>query len=359
MIVLDSHCDTPSQIHRLRDLSADNDHHAQVDFPKLRRGGVDAAFFAIYTPAAMSPDQATGYARQLLSEVRDAVRSNSDVAALAASPQEVVSCKAAGKFAVCMGMENGAPIRRSLSLLGEFFRSGVRYMTLCHSMDNLICDSCAQGNTWHGLSPFGKEVIREMNRLGMMVDVSHASDESFYDIIRCSEVPVVASHSCCRALAFHPRNLTDDMIRALAGKGGVVQINFFPVFLDDGFAKVLSGSGLSEKGEPVEADFISDPSDPARRAAWYSVLDELAALPRPSYRRIADHIDHAVEVAGIDHVGLGSDFDGIEVTPAGMEDAGCFSRIFDELRMRGYGEGDIAKIAGGNFLRVWDSILSV
>ena len=138
-----------------------------------------------------------------------------------------------------------------------------------------------------------------------------------------------------------------------------MQINFFPVFLDDGFAKVLSGSGLSEKGEPVEADFISDPSDPARRAAWYSVLDELAALPRPSYRRIADHIDHAVEVAGIDHVGLGSDFDGIEVTPAGMEDAGCFSRIFDELRMRGYGEGDIAKIAGGNFLRVWDSILSV
>ena len=352
MIVLDSHCDTPSQIHRLRDLSADNDHHAQVDFPKLRRGGVDAAFFAIYTPAAMSPDKVTGYARQLLSEVRDAVRSNSDVAALAASPQEVVSCKAAGKFAVCMGMENGAPIRRSLSLLGEFFRSGIRYMTLCHSMDNLICDSCAQGNTWHGLSPFGKEVVREMNRLGMMVDVSHASDESFYDIIRCSEVPVVASHSCCRALAGHKRNMSDEMIKALAANGGVIQINFYPVFLDDGFAARLDASGIEARGDSVEAEFIKDPADPAKRAAWYAVMDELEALERPSYRRIADHIDHAVSIAGADHVGLGSDFDGIAVTPEGMEDVSLFRRILDELRHRGYRESDIEKIAGLNFLNL-------
>ena len=147
------------------------------------------------------------------------------------------------------------------------------------------------------------------------------------------------------------------MLRKLADSGGVVQINFFPVFLDDGFAGVLAGSGLYEKGERIEADFIADPSDPEKKRLWFSVLDELSSLPRPSYRRIADHIDHAVEVAGIDHVGLGSDFDGIEVTPDGMENAGCFYRIFEELRLRGYGDGDIEKIAGGNFLRVWERIM--
>lgn len=358
MFVIDSHCDTPSQIHRLRDLSSDEP-HSQVDFPKLRRGGVDAAFFALYTPAAMSPADATGYAMQLLEEVRNTVASNSSVAALATSPSEAISCKEAGRFAVCLGMENGSPIQKSLHLLREFFSDGVRYMTLCHSMDNLICDSCAQGNTWNGLSPFGREVVREMNRLGMMVDVSHISDRSFYDVIDCSQSPVVATHSCCRALADHPRNLTDDMLRKLADSGGVVQINFFPVFLDDGFAGVLAGSGLYEKGEHIEADFIADPSDPEKKRLWFSVLDELSSLPRPSYRRIADHIDHAVEVAGIDHVGLGSDFDGIEVTPDGMENAGCFYRIFEELRLRGYGDGDIEKIAGGNFLRVWNMHSSV
>ena len=357
MIVLDSHCDTPSQIHRLRNLAVDND-HAQVDFPKLARGGVDAAFFALYVPAAIPVENAADYARLLLAEVRGAVDANNGIASIATSPAEVEACKSSGKFAVCIGLENGSPIR-DYDILGGFFRVGVRYVTLCHSKDNQICDSCAQGNTWHGLSPFGKEMVREMNRLGMMIDVSHASDEAFYDVLRCSAAPVIATHSCCRALASHPRNLTDDMIRAIAGAGGVVQINFFPVFLDDGFAEILSASGLQERCEPVEADFIADPSDPARRAAWYSVLDELADLPRPSYRRIADHIDHAVRVAGIDHVGLGSDFDGIEVTPDGMEDAGCFGRIFDELKLRGYSDGDIAKIAGGNFLRVWDSVLSL
>ena len=358
MFVLDSHCDTPSQIHRLCNLAIDND-HSQVDFPKLARGGVDAAFFALYTPAGMSSDAATGYAFRLLAEVNEAVCASNGAASVVHSPAEALSCRKAGRFAVCIGMENGSPVQDSLPLLRQFYRCGVRYMTLCHSRDNMICDSCAQGNTWHGLSPFGLEVVREMNRLGMMIDVSHASDEAFYDVLRCSAAPVIATHSCCRALASHPRNLTDDMIRAIAGAGGVVQINFFPVFLDDGFAVILSASGLQERCEPVEADFIADPSDPARRAAWYSVLDELADLPRPSYRRIADHIDHAVRVAGIDHVGLGSDFDGIEVTPDGMEDAGCFGRIFDELKLRGYSDGDIAKIAGGNFLRVWDSVLSL
>ena len=350
--VLDSHCDTPSQIHRLRDISVDGD-HSQVDFPKLRKGEVDGAFFAVYTPASKSSDEAYSYACTLIEETKAAVAANPDKVALAMSPEEALSNKRKGLFSVFLGLENGSPIGNDLSRLKEFYDKGIRYMTLCHSADNEICDSCASAaKRWNGLSPFGKEVVAEMNRLGMLVDVSHISDKSFYDVLECSSRPVVATHSCCRALAGHPRNMTDDMIRALAAAGGVIQINFFPVFLDDGFADILADSRIQDWGEAVEAEFISDPADSAKRASWYSVLDKLSALPRPSYRRIADHIDHAVSLAGIDHVGLGSDFDGIEVTPDGMEDASCFHRIFDELRLRGYTEPDLARIAGGNFFRV-------
>ncbi|MCD8313278.1 MAG: dipeptidase [Bacteroidales bacterium] len=358
MFVLDSHCDTPSQIKRLRNLALDND-HAHVDFPKLRRGGVDASFFALYTPASYDPDRATAHALELLALVRDTVQDNSGIAAIATSPEEALAAKAVGKIAVCIGMENGSPLQHSLPLLREFNRSGVSYLTLCHSSDNEICDSCAQGTTWHGLSPFGREVVTELNRLGMIIDVSHISDDSFWDVLKYSTKPVAATHSCCRALASHKRNLTDEMLRALAAKGGVLQINFYPAFLDDGFAAELDRSGLYDKGEAIEDEFIADPADPEKRRVWYAMMDEFQAMRRPSYTRIADHIDHAVAVAGIDHVGLGSDFDGIYMTPDGLEDAGQFSRIFDELRRRGYSETDIAKIAGGNFLRLWREVQTV
>lgn len=357
MFVLDSHCDTPSQIMRLRDLAKDNN-HAHIDFPKLKRGGVDGAFFALYTPAALAPIQATAHADKLLELVESTVKANSDKAVIATSPEEALAAQAEGKFAVCIGMENGSPIQDSLDSLRDYFHRGVRYMTLCHSRDNQICDSCAQGTTWHGLSPLGREVIAEMNRLGMMIDVSHISDESFWDVLGCSQAPPIATHSCCRALAGHKRNLTDEMIRALAQKGGVIQINFYPVFLDDAFAALFDGSELETRSQAVEDAFIADPSDPAKRKIWYETLDELQGLPRPSYKRIADHIDHAVAIAGIDHVGLGSDFDGITLTPDGMEDVSHFKIIFEELRIRGYNEEDIAKIAGGNFLRIWEGVLN-
>ncbi|MDE7128316.1 MAG: dipeptidase [Bacteroidales bacterium] len=356
MFVLDSHCDTPSQIKRLRDLSIDND-HSHVDFPKLKKGGVDGAFFALYTPASVTGDSAYHHANELLGLVRSTVSRCNDIASLAMSPCEALANKDKGLFSVCLGMENGSPLGESLQRADEFHKAGVRYLTLCHSRDNLICDSCAQGSTWHGLSPFGRDLVRHMNRLGMIVDVSHASDETFYDVIRHSKAPVAATHSCCRALASHQRNMTDDMLKVLAAEGGVVQINFYPVFLDDSFAVRLDESGLLEK-EYIEDRFIEDPADPLRREEWYALLDELAALRRPSFRRIADHIDHAVEVAGIDHVGLGSDFDGIGVTPDGMDDVSCFPVILDELRDRGYKESDVAKIAGGNFLRVWSDVQS-
>lgn len=352
MFVLDSHCDTPSQILRLRDIGADNE-RGQVDFPKLRKGGVDGAFFALYTPASFAPDKATAWAFRLLSATMDTLKANADRVALALTPAQALENQSKGLTSVFIGMENGSPIQDSLSMLRMFYRSGVRYLTLVHSADNAICDSCASSAcTWGGLSPFGRDVVAEMNRLGMIVDLSHASDSTFYDVLDISKAPVVATHSCCRALASHPRNMTDDMLRALADNGGVIQINFYPVFLDDGFAAVLKESGIEEEGAEIERAFISDPADPIKRKAWQEVQDALMSLPRPSFSRIADHIDHAVEVAGIDHVGIGSDFDGIEVTPKGLEDVSKMPVLFAELRRRGYAEEDLAKIAGGNFLRV-------
>ena len=353
MFVLDSHCDTPSQILRLRDISIDND-YAQVDIPKLKRGGVDGVFFALYIPSSMDtdPDAARAYAYRMLDGVRNSLDNNPD-AVITTSVQQALENQSKGLLSIFIGLENGAAIGDSLDELRRFYAAGVRYVTLCHSGNNQICDSCAQkSGRWNGLSPCGKEVIAEMNRLGMLIDVSHISDAAFYDVINLSTKPVVATHSCCRALADHPRNLTDDMIRKIAAGGGVVQVNFYPVFIDDRFRHILNDSGIMERGEMIESEFIADPANPLKRSAWNAVQDELNALERPSYKRIVDHIDHIVRLVGIDYVGLGSDFDGIEVTPDGMEDISRFSRVLDEMRARGYSESDIEKVASGNFFRV-------
>lgn len=355
MFILDSHCDTPSQILRLRDLSLDND-LAQVDYPKLKKGNVDGAFFALYIPADMDTDDAKSYLLRLLGGVKRTLAENPDKAALAVSMSQAVENKSKGLFSIFLGLENGSPLgdsEDSFDLLQKLYDDGVRYITLCHSKSNQICDSCASTTPkWGGLSPFGKRLIAEMNRIGMLVDVSHISDSSFYDVLACSTKPVVATHSSCRSLAGHPRNMTDDMIRELAARGGVIQINFYPVFLDSDFASRLSSSGIAERGESIEAEFIADPANIEKRQAWNAVQRELLALERPSYKLIADHIDHVVSLVGVDHVGIGSDYDGIEITPDGMEDVSMMPKLFDELRTRGYSEEDLTKIAGGNFFRV-------
>lgn len=353
MFILDSHCDTPSQILRLRDLSTDN-HHAHVDFPKLKKGKVDGAFFALYVPASLDSDfdKAYEYAMKLYHGVEATVRMNPSLAAFATNAGEAFLNKENSRFSVFLGLENASPIR-SIEVLKEFYDRGVRYITLCHSLNNHVCDSCApKEKRWGGLSPFGKELVKEMNRLGMLVDVSHISDDAFYDVLRISDKPVVATHSCCRALAPHARNMTDDMIKDLAAAGGVIQINFYPFFIDPGFSSVFNASGIAERGERIEAEFIANPANEAARIAWNAVQDELQALPRPSYKLIADHIDHVVDLVGIDYVGIGSDYDGIEVTPDGMEDISMMPKLFDELRARGYTEEDLEKIAGKNFFRV-------
>ena len=327
MIVLDSHCDTPSLMINGFDLGTGGP-GGQVDLPKLEEGGVDASFFALYTSAELSADASTVRALQMLASIYDALDRYKDRAALAVSPDDIITNKAKGLFSILIGMENGSPIQKSLPLLRLFHRFGVRYMTLTHNGDNEIADAAMQGNRWGGLSPFGREVLEEMNRLGMIVDVAHVSDLTFNDVIKYSKAPVLSTHSCCRALASHPRNMTDGMLRDLADKGGVIQINFYPVFLSDAYAKAYSESG--EK-----------------------------ATPRPTAEDVVRHIRHAVNVAGIEHVGIGTDFDGIEVTPEGLEDVSKLPLVFDLLKKEGYSEDMIEKIAGGNFLRVFNDVISL
>lgn len=307
----------------------------------------------------MQPDAATRYALEMLAVVNDAVESSSDIAALAYSPEDALRNKANGKTSVFIGMENGLPIQNNLALLRQFFRMGVRYMTLTHNTDNQICDSAAQGKMWGGLSPFGRQVVAEMNRIGMIIDLAHASDATFYDCVRCSKAPVVSTHSCCRALANHRRNMTDDMLKAIAAVDGVIQINFYPLFLSDDFAQVLAESGLDPIADAVEEEFIKDPANPDKYRAWVEVQRQLMGLNRPSVVDVVNHIDHAVMIAGIDHVGIGSDFDGINVTPEGLEDVSRIPSVFEEMKKRGYSDSDIEKVAGGNFLRVMEDVRCV
>ena len=326
MFVLDSHCDTPSQMMRGLDIGIAGD-RSQVDLPKLKAGGVDASFFALYTSADLSEDEAATKVLEMLARVYDALDMYREQAELALTPEDALRNKEKGLISIFLGMENGSPIHKSLPLLRQFYRMGVRYMTLTHNGDNEIADSAAQGTRWHGLSPFGREVVDEMNRLGMIVDVAHVSDETFYDVIKCSKAPIVSTHSCCRALASHRRNMTDDMIRTLADHGGVIQINFYPVFLSDLYA------------------------------SFYEVKGEKAS-PRPGVSDVVNHIDHAVKVGGIEHVGIGTDFDGIEVTPKGLEDISKLPKVFDQLKRKGYSEDQIELIAGKNFLRAFNDVIS-
>ena len=290
-LLIDTHCDTPGRLLCGADLSVrGTDGH--FDYPRMAEGGVDCEFFALYTPNDMAPDAALRTVMEMAGAVKDSIAATSGVR-LALSSSEIIENK-----------------RNGIS------RMGVRYVTLTHNGNNEVCDAAlAAEERWHGLSPFGKEFVSEMNRMGMLVDVSHVSDKSFYDVLEHSFAPVVATHSCCRALSDHPRNMDDGMIRALAEKGGVVQVNFYPLFLDAGRDKAKS-----------------------------------------SYKRVADHIDHVVGIAGVESVGIGSDFDGIDCTPAGLEDISRLPVLFSELSLRGYSENELDMIAGGNFLRVMKAV---
>ncbi|MCF0177349.1 MAG: membrane dipeptidase [Bacteroidales bacterium] len=318
MFLLDSHCDAPTMLLKGADFSK-NVPAGHVDYQRMRKGGVDASFFAIYTSAELAPDAATRRALEMIAAVKDSVAAASAKVALATTPAEALKNKKNGKISIFMGMENGAPIQQSLSLLRLFHGMGITYMTLCHNGNNEICDAAATAEKrWGGISPFGSQVIEEMNRIGMMIDVSHISDMAFYDVLSKSKAPVVATHSCCRAICDHYRNMSDEMIEALAERGGVIQINFYPAFLDNNYKSM-----------------------------------------NPSYKRIVDHIDHVVNLVGVEHVGIGSDFDGIEITPEGMEDVSKMQKLTIEMRKRGYSDHEIALIEGGNFLRIMEKVQNI
>jgi len=363
MFLLDSHCDAPLMLARDVDFGRRVNLGcvpgccpvSQVDFSRMKKGGVNGSFFAIYTSNSLTPDQATHRAFELVSKVYDAVERHPDKVALATTPAQARRNAKNGLISIFMGMENGAPIQKDLSLLRMFNRLGVTYMTLTHAGSNEICDSCTSPEPrWNGLSPFGRTVVAEMNRLGMLVDVSHISDASFWDVLKYSKAPVVASHSCCRALCDHPRNMTDEMIVALAEKGGVIQINFYPSFLDKAYGE--KAGALIQAQEEAQDAWYEHPDDPEVQAQMKAAIAALQVVPRPSYKLIVDHIDHVVKLVGVKHVGLGSDFDGIEVTPDGLEDVSRMQKIIIELRKRGYSDYEIRHIAGGNFLRVMEQV---
>lgn len=350
--VVDTHIDTPQRLlDEGFDLAA-RDTEGHIDIPRMREGGLDAGFMSIYVDMRRyQGDAATRRALELIDTVYEQVARHPDQLVLATTAGDVRRAHREGKIALLMGMEGGTPINDDLRLLRSFYRLGVRYMTLTHSLNNNWADSSGETPRHNGLTDFGKEVVREMNRLGMLVDISHVSDKTFWDALAVSQAPLIASHSSCRALANHPRNLTDEMIRALAQKGGIIQITYVDGFLDqeyaDAFAKVADEFWAQYRALPDQ-----HPGDPKalRRAQEQLSRDYRERLPRVSWERIVDHIDHAVKIGGVDHVGLGSDFDGATM-PDGMEDAAQLPRLTQALLDRGYREADIKKILGGNTLR--------
>lgn len=352
-IVIDTHDDTPSRMviegvdisKRLPD--------GAVDVPRMKEGGVTGIFFSIWPDPAYAPHRAVRRSLEMIDAVRSLVEAHPDQIGLAVNAADVIRLKKEGKAAALMGVEGGHGIENSLAVLRVYQRLGVRYMTLTHANTNDWADSSTDAPRWHGLNEFGKQVVREMNRIGMMVDVSHVSDETFYAAIETSTKPVILSHSSCRALDNHPRNVTDDMLRALAKNGGVIGINFYSEFVDQKFRDELIRRQKDLLGDMNRgtADQLEDP-DIFVRKKWFVEQHFTDGIERPPFDRLIDQIDHAVKIAGADHVGLGSDFDGAPSTPKGMDSVLDIIKIAQALKDKGYSDDDVRKILGGNFLRV-------
>jgi membrane dipeptidase len=354
-IIVDGHIDTPQRMLDMRtDISARlADGH--VDVPRMREGGLTAAFFSIWVDARYGRGTAFQRAIDLIGAVRALADTNRDVE-LATSAEEVRAAAARGHIAALMGVEGGHAIENSLEKLDSLYRLGVRYMTLTWNNGNDWAGSSTDEHRHGGLTELGRHVVRRMNELGMLVDVSHVSDSTFWDVLASSTRPVIASHSSCRALAHHPRNLSDDQLRAIARNGGVVGVNFYPVFLDDHFRNQYEElrRRLKPETDAIRVRYRGHPGESAFEVDKF-VGQRAESLDVPSIDRLLDHIDHAVQVMGIDHVGLGSDFDGISVLPVPMKDATSLPELVRALQGRGYSDGDVRKILGENFLRLLSS----
>jgi membrane dipeptidase len=352
-IVIDTHDDTTQRL--LYDKSFEigvRNADGSIDIPRMREGGLDALFFSIWIPGDVTGPAAIKQALQQIDKVREAVRLHPRDLVLATSAADIRRAAADRKIAALMGVEGGHMIDEDLGVLRMYAALGVRYMTLTHSLNTTWADSSGDTPAHNGLTAFGKDVVRELNRLGMMVDISHVADKTFFDALEVTSAPVIASHSSARAIANAPRNMTDDMLRALAKNGGVVMINYNAGFISEPFRAARRPAEFAARIAAInmtcgmdEACSILD----TQRANWEAMRS--GVLPTVTWETIIEHIDHAVKIAGVDHVGLGSDFDGA-VMPLGMEDASKLPRITDALLKKGYSERDVEKILGGNLLRV-------
>ncbi len=362
-IVIDTHADTPQ---RFLDENFDLGQNTPVsaghmDLGKIKAGNLGAEFFSIW----VEPDFKGHYAKRtmdLIDSVYEQAARHPDRIMMAFTADDIVRAHEQHKFAALMGIEGGHSIENDIRLLREFYRLGVRYMTLTWSNTNEWADSSGDINNpqvkhYGGMTPFGKDVVREMNRLGMMIDISHVSDDTFYQAVQTSRAPVIASHSSSRALTSHPRNMTDDMLRAVTKNDGVVMVNFNSGFVDQSYLKISSDP---EKTKQRDAEVEAFKKSHAHADGSPVTYDEYAPLekkwaaqfPRPPLKSLIDHIDHIAKIAGIDHVGLGSDFDGVTSLPQGIDSVADLPKITQALYERGYNREQIQKILGGNLLRV-------
>src|SRR6184192_4501359 len=353
-IVVDTHDDTTQRFLDGKFDLGTRSSTGSIDIPRMREGNVGAIFFSIWMPSKVTGPDAVNRAIVQIDAVREQVRKHPNDLVLATTAAEIRDAHKQGKIAALLGVEGGHMINSDLGVLRAYAALGVRYMTLTHSGNDEWADSSTDKAVHNGLTDFGKEVVREMNRLGMMVDISHVSDKTFYDALEISKAPMIASHSSCRALCDAPRNMTDQMMKDLAAKGGVIQINYHVGFLSQEFRNAEKADPEINKaiGEEVQKLCGDDEAcqllEGDRLTRRYV---EQGKLPRVDWTKIIEHMDHAVKVAGINHVGLGSDFDGANM-PYGMEAAAKLPKITDALLRKGYSEGDLKKILGENTLRV-------
>jgi membrane dipeptidase len=356
-IVLDLHCDTPMLITDEGYDLGQRHEYGEVDIPRMREGGITGVFFSIYTTVSQSPTSAKQRSLAIIDAVAREVGRHPDDLILGTSSEEIPRAKKEDKIAIFMGVEGGHTIDSDLEVLRSHFEKGVRYMTLTHSANTPWAGSSGEEHRTKGLTEFGRAVVQEMNRLGMMVDVSHVSDQTFFDTVKTAQAPLIASHSSCRALSNHPRNMTDEMLKALAESGGVVHINFYNEFLDAGHRVYAAEyADLSEKASAVRKEHAGDAKQRSIELRKID-LERVERTGRVPFDRLLDHFEHAAKVAGPEHVGLGSDFDGVSAqTPEGMEDISKVPRLIDGLRGRGFEDDEIANILGGNTLRVMKAV---
>jgi membrane dipeptidase len=365
-IIIDTHADTTQRLldenFDLATVTPTSDGH--LDLEKAKSGNLAAEFFSIWVdPQKIPRDQYAHRTLALIDSVYRQAQRHPDRMEMAFSADDIMKTHKAGKFAALMGIEGGHSIENDLSLLRDYYRLGVRYMTLTWSNTNEWGDSSGDIDKkeikhHNGLTDFGKQVVLEMNRLGMMVDISHVSDKTFWDTIATTKAPVIASHSSARALDSHPRNMTDDMLKAVGKNGGVVMVNYFSAFIDEDYRNAYAAQKDERDAAIKELDERYKNADLATRYRMHDRAEKewAAKIPRPPFRSLIDHIDHIAKTAGIDHVGLGSDFDGVSSLPQEIDSTADLPKITQALLERGYNREQIHKILGGNILRVFGEV---